>query len=237
VFMKRLVGMALALTAGVAIGAVARATTDNVEPPESLSQSTTYAIEDVQLQYPYLDLAVLPGEERADPTRAGVAYVARWMTDRYPGKGQCVLVLEDDSGDEVGRKEFTLNAEEPVATIDDFEPVDVSARPASGWGRCGEPAIASDTDGAGYVFGPPRVEAVKIAHGTSVWFDVTWEDMDSPPGIRICTAEVRSHVGGTETLRFGMDLGTNSETMRLLPETAAEDVAGVTIVCRPPSSN
>jgi hypothetical protein len=144
--------------------------------------------------------------------------------------------LFDSEGTEVGRKDFGFDSGERSATLDDYDPIPVSAQPSDASASCAPPLIETDTDGQGYVFGGVQVTSTNIGSGTALEFQVTWEEV-SPPGMRSCRAEISSSEGRVEVMHFGLALGISPVDERLLPETPAEDITRVDLNCAPPDGN
>lgn len=192
-------------------------------PDVAHAADTSYRIEVVDLQYPFVPegTATTP-----DESQAGVKYDARWGANSYPGPAPCFIVLKDAGGNIVGRKEFTLDS---LATtfLSNFEPVTVSAPPASGEATCGSGHYPTDANYSFEFTGAGSGESSR----SRLTFVSRWTS-DVAPATRSCTLEVELRSG--RTLRLGpfhMYLGKNGEEISLSVPAEPEAIADAAISC------
>lgn len=108
-------------------------------PPPASPPQPSYKLSIFEIQYPYVD----PRDEYVRPsvdrrTQAALSYSAAWLSDSFPGKAQCQIVLYGAGAEVVGRYRFELISYSPEALKGEGfgPPVRVSARPVAASGSC-----------------------------------------------------------------------------------------------------
>jgi Tol biopolymer transport system component len=205
--------------------------------PDASSQSgpdrvsTTYRLSDFEVAFPFLPNW---GGNADDRQLAGVTYTATWVTPHYPGEGECTIVLTNEVGDEVGRKEFGFDGGRRVNVISHWEPIPVDSPPTTASGWCsGDPESPANL-GQGYMWSDPRVTDSSQIDGIEITFDVTWVG-DAAPGMRRCTLTAVLTDGSTRRVAGGIEIGVpRHDSTFLLDGVRADEVSSTSVSCHPP---